>query len=236
MAEEKNKAPTISWAVPKELGIPPDTLRLRIDFFHQATELTYFQGDTTIKKMVDAMDIAHALARELNFNTGLLPENTLWWVNSREGQIFAIYVEPKVRRLALQTDLDKPVQRFNIPLPGFIFLCSPGKAPWVVACTSRPTKETDIIYHSPLLNIYRNGRSCGGSQKYTERPLDIIHSFFISFFTAEGDTQDRSKKYPKSVIQLWKFLDGKEKYPIEDLIPFGMVSDLMKFGSRGDDV
>jgi len=229
------KAPAINWAVPKDLGIPPDTLRLRIDFFHQATELTYFNGDTVTKKMVDALDIAHALARELNFNTGLLPENTLWWVNSRGGQIFAIYSEPKVRNLALQEDVDKPVQRFNLPLPGFIFLCSSGQAPWVVACTSRPTKETDIIYHSPLPNVYRNGRSCGGSNKYPIRVQDIVESFFISFFTADADLKDRSKSYPKNILQLWKFLDGKDVFPIDDLMPFGTVADLMKFGSRGDE-
>ena len=232
---ENNEKPTVSWAVPEELGIPPDTLRLRLNFFHQATEMVYFQGDTVITKMVDAMDIAHALSRELNFNTGLLPENTLWWVNSRDGQIFAIYVEPKVRRLGLQTDLEKPVQRFNIPLPGFIFLCSPGKAPWVVACTSRPTKETDIIYHSPLFNVYRNGRSCGGSNKYPVRVAEIPESFFVSFFTAEGDAKDRSKKYPKNILQLWKALDGTEKFPYDDLVPFGTVADLMKFGSRGEE-
>jgi len=33
---EQNK---FTWCVPKELGIPADSLRLRVDFFHQSTTL-----------------------------------------------------------------------------------------------------------------------------------------------------------------------------------------------------
>jgi len=92
---EQNK---FTWCVPKELGIPVDSLRLRVDFFHQSTTLTSFDGDTVTTRQVDAMDIAHALSRELAVGTGLLPENTLWWLNSRDGQVYAIYVEPKIRK------------------------------------------------------------------------------------------------------------------------------------------
>jgi PRTRC genetic system protein B len=229
---EQNK---FTWCVPKELGIPADSLRLRVDFFHQSTTLTSFDGDTVTTRQVDAMDISHALSRELAVGTGLLPENTLWWLNSRDGQVYAIYVEPKVRKVTLQDDLDKPPQRFEIPLPGFVFLCSPCKAPWVVAVTKRPTKATDIIYHAPLLNIFRNGRSCPGSNKYPERVQDIVESFFTSFFSSTADLQGRSKKYPKNITQLWKFLDGKEEFPIDDLEPFGTLGDLMKFGTEEDE-
>jgi len=63
MTETTNKAPVFSWAVPKELGIPADPLRLRLDFHHQSTVMTYFQSDTiTVTNQVDAMDVAHALA------------------------------------------------------------------------------------------------------------------------------------------------------------------------------
>ncbi len=35
MTGTTNKAPAFKWAVPKELGIPADPLRLRLDFHHQ---------------------------------------------------------------------------------------------------------------------------------------------------------------------------------------------------------
>jgi len=81
MTETTNKAPAkppaFSWAVPKELGIPADPLRLRLDFHHQSTVMTYFQGDIVTTKQIDAMDVAHALASDLSFGSGLLPPDTL---------------------------------------------------------------------------------------------------------------------------------------------------------------
>jgi len=55
----------------------------------------------------------------------------------------------------------------------------------------------------------------------------VVQSFFISFFSATADLSQRSKKYPKNVIQLWKYLDGKKKFPSDDLVEHGTISDLM---------
>jgi hypothetical protein len=231
---QENKAPVFTWAVPKELGIPADSLRVRLDFFHQSTLLTYFQGDIITTKQVDAMDIAHALASELSFGSGLLPADTLWWKNTRSGPLFALYVAPKVWKLALQEKIDKPPRRFTIPLPGFIFLCQPGTAPWVFAVKKRPTKESDPVFHAPLLNVFANGRSCPGSHSYPTRVADMVQSFFVSFFSATADLQGRSQKYPKNVLELWKSLEGKSKFPYDDLVGFGTVGDLLKFGDRDE--
>ena len=65
--------PALQWAVPAELQIPPDPLRIRLDFHHQAIVMTEFQGDITNTRLVNAMDIAQALAGEITVATGLLP-------------------------------------------------------------------------------------------------------------------------------------------------------------------
>lgn len=223
----QDKTPGITWAVPEELGIPPDTLRLRLDFFHQATTITYFEGGTVITKIVDALDVAHALASDLAFSTGLLPEGVLWWSNTRSGSVYAMYAEPQVWKIALQEEANKAPKRFNMPLPGLVLLCTPSQAPWVYAVKKKPTKETDIVYKAPLANVYDNGKSCPGSHKYPPRVADMVQSFFISFFSREGDLDGRSVKFPNNVLQLWDFLNGKKKYPMEDLMPHGTVKDLM---------
>ena len=200
MTKTTNKAPLFSWAVPKELCIPADPLRLRLDFHHQSTVMTYFQGDIVATKQVDAMDVAHALASDLSFGSGLLPPDTLWWQNTRGGPVFALYVEPKIWKLALQEDIKKTPQRFTVPLPGLILLCIPGQAPWVYAVKKRPIKETEIVYRAPLANIFSNGRSCPGSHQYPTRINEVVQSFFVSFFSATADLSHRSKKYPKNVL------------------------------------
>lgn len=216
-----------SYAVPKDLDVAVDNLRVRIDFYNQSTTITVFEGDKAETRLVDAMDIAHALSTELNFSTGMLPEGCLWWSNSREGPLYAIYSEPQVRKLALQTDIEKPPKRYNVPMPGLIFLCRPAAPPWVFAVGKKPTKITNTVYNAPLANVFNNGRSCPGSHKYPERVVEIVQSFFMSFFTATAHLGNRSKKHPKNIIQMWEELDGKETYPVRDLVKHGTIQDLM---------
>ena len=220
-------APAYEWAIPAELGVPPDPLRLRLDFHHQAVVMTLFQGETIDTKVVSAVDVAHALASELSFGTGLLPPGTIWWQNTRGGPIFALYIEPKVRKVALQETAGKPPRRFTIPLPGLIFLCSPGAPPWVFAVKKKPTKETDIVYRAPLCNIYNDGRSCPGNHRYPARVTDIVQSFFMSFFSPTADLRNRSAMFPQSVVDLWEHLDKKRTFPMADLVKHGVIRDLI---------
>ncbi len=217
------------WAIPDELDVPPDPVRCRLDFHHEAVVMTLFHPETVEKKIVSAMDVSHALASELSFGTGLLPPNTIWWLNTRAGPVFALYVEPKVRKLALQEIAGKPPRRFTIPLPGLIFLCSPSRPPWVFAVKKKPTKETDLVYKAPLCNLYQDGRSCPGNHEYPTRVADIVESFFISFFSRTADLQNRSLRFPENVIDLWEYLDKKKTYPKADLVKHGTVKDLMLY-------
>lgn len=222
--EEDN---SFKWAIPDELGVPADPLRLRLDFHHQAVVMTLFEEEISSTRVVSAFDIAHALAKELSFGTGLLPSNTLWWVNTKEGPVTALYIEPRIRTLALQEAALSAPRRFTIPLPGFIFICTPGKAPWVYAVKKKPTTEKDLVYKAPLSNIHENGKSCPGDHRYPTRVQEIPESFFISFFTATDDLKNRSKMFPGNITHLWEHLDKKKRFPKDDLVRHGTVRDLM---------
>lgn len=217
------------WAIPAELDVPADPLRLRLDFHYQAVVMTSFRSDMAEKKIVSALDISHALASELSFGTGLLPRRTLWWKNTRSGPVYALYEEPRVRKVAVQEEANKPPRRLTIPLPGLVFLCRPGTPPWVYAVKKVPTKETDIVYKSPLLNILQDGRSCPGNNKYPTRAEEIIESFFISFFSLTADKVNRSLQFPRDILHLWEFLDKKKTFPNADLVKHGTVGDLMHY-------
>ena len=228
METKVNTVPGFQWAVPESLQIPADPLRCRLDFHHQAVVMTLFDGDLVETKVVSALDVAHALASDLSFGSGLLPPTTLWWSNTRSGPIFALYAEPKIRKFALLADANKPPRRFTLPMPGFIFLCTPGQAPWVFAVKKRPTKATDVVYRSPLCNIHPSGRSCAGTHKYPNRVADMVQSFFNSFYTATADLSNRSQMFPHNVVSLWEHLDKKKRFPMADLVKHGTVRDLME--------
>lgn len=226
MSKKKAGPPTLSLAVPSQLELPPDPLRLRVDFHNQAVTLTSFAGDLAETKLVSALDVAHALAAELSYSTGILPENVLWWTNTADGPVTAIYEAPRTRRVALQVHFGKPANRLTIPLPGMVFLCSPGKAPFVYAVKARPTKSTDEVFHAPLCNVYETGGTCPGNHKYPTEVGQMVESFFVSFFTMGAHLNGRSKKYPNDVSLLWKWLDKKKEFPLDDLVRFGTIADI----------
>lgn len=221
-----SKSPEFKMAVPDELGIPPDPLRMRLDFHHQSIILSDFDGELAAKRIVSAYDIARALATELSFGTGLLPENTLWWRNTRTGPVYALYEAPKIRVLSVQEDAGKEPRRYRLPLPGFIFLLNPGRAPWVYAVKKRPLSDKDRVYKAPLYNVYQTGYTCAGSNAYPKDVPEMIQSFFASFFTRHLANDQRLKSKIK-MDKFWESLDGKKKFPLEELVEHGTVADLM---------
>jgi PRTRC genetic system protein B len=233
---EEEKGPTsnlYNWLVPKELHLPADPIRLRLDFHHQSVELTDFEGDFVDTRVVSAYDIAVALSEDLSVNTGLLPSGTIWWKNTRNGSYYAFYIPPRMRSTVVQVE-DKQHKvtnrRYTIPMPGLIFICSPHKAPWVYAVKKDPESEKDAVYRAPMPNIHPNGKSCGGSHNYPDVVSEIPESFFTSFFTNTDDLEDRSVKFPKNIIKLWQHLDKQKvtDFPLEDLVYHGTIQDLLK--------
>lgn len=199
---------------------------MRLDFFHQCVELTDYDGEKIQSRIVSAYDVAKALAIEISLGSGFLPANTLFWRNTRIGAVYAIYEAEKTRVLSVQADATKPVERYKIPLPGFIFLCTPGRPPWVYAVKSKPKSERDKVYKAPLFNTYQTGYTCGGTNKYPKDIPEIITSFFASYFTLHLAMDTRIKSNIK-LIDFWKTLVGLKKFPLNELVEHGTVSDLM---------
>lgn len=215
-----------SWAVPKEVRLPPDELRARVDIYGQAIVLSRYQGFHTTTKVVSGNDIIAALMRDVPVNSGLLVEGALWWAHTRDGPLTALYRPPTTTRVALQTRATETPQRFTLPTPPLVFLCTPARAPSCYAVRERPTSPKDPIYAAPYFNVFDSGLTCQGSQKYPIDIRDAIDAFFTSFFSpVEGSR--KSVKHPTHLLDLWKELDGQEAYPMPDLVQMGTVGDLL---------
>ena len=216
------------WALPEALNVPPDELQVRLDF-HRDSILMYLLDEGVITtRMVSASEIALALLQEMPLGSGLLPPGTLWWSHGRDGPEIALWRSPRVWKVALQVEAFQPPRRFNLPLPGLIFICQAGRAPRIYAAKGRPKSPEDMIFHAPLFNIFRNGTTCPGTHRFPPNIEEIPESFFASFFTATADHNGRSKKYPDNLLRLWEELDGRKRYPPGDLVPLGKVKDISK--------
>ena len=109
-------------------------------------------------------------------------------------------------------------------MPGLVFVCSPGRAPWVYAALERPTDSEEQLFRMPAFNVFGDGRVCPGSHKFPEEVGLIPESFFQSYFSGTGDSRNRSKKHPDDLHALWEEIDGKTEYPAEDLVPHCTVA------------
>jgi len=224
-----NNEPTAyQWALPEGVNIPRDDLKVRLDFYQESVVMYLLESGTITTRVVSARDIALALLKEVPLSSGLLPEGALWWRHGKDGAEVALWRPPKVWPVALQLEPFKPPKRLRLPMPGLIFVCSPGRPPRVYAAKRRPRDGEEFIYHAPLFNVFHDGRTCAGSHRYPDRIDEIPESFMVSFFTVDAQWQGRSQRYPNDLLQLWQEIDGKRRYPLGDLVPLGKLEEIIK--------
>ena len=226
---------TTRWSLPDEMEVPRDELKIQLEIYEETILLRGFEDGGGWVRPVSADGIANALTQHLGFSSGLLPEDAIWWNQSEAGQMVALWRPPRVWPVALQREAFAPPARLRLPMPGLVFVCSPGRAPWVYAAKSRPVDPDQELLRAPAFNVFGDGRACPGSHTFPEEVGLIPESFFRSFFLATGDTRNRSKKHPDNLLALWEELDGKTEYPIEDLVPQCTVAEVMAAseGRRG---
>jgi PRTRC genetic system protein B len=215
------------WALPESLKVPADELQARLDFYGDSVVLYSLDNGVIRTRMVSARDISMALLQEVPLSSGLLPRDALWWKQGKEGLVIALWRAPRVWPTALQLEAFKPPRRFRLPMPGLIFICSPGRPPRVYAAKKRPKDAKQVIYHAPLFNVFANGSTCAGTHRYPVDISQVPESFFTSFFTRDATHGGRSKKYPDDLLSLWEELDGQTRYPLSDLVPVGKVEDIL---------
>jgi len=216
------------WAFPESLGVPADVLKCRLDFYQDAVVLYLLDNGVITTRLVSARDIVMAMLAEVELGSGLLPDNTLWWTQGKNGVEVGLWRPPQVWKVALAIKAFQAPRRFNLPMPGLIFVCSPAKAPKVFAAKKRPRSPKEHIFHAPLFNLFGDGRVCPGTHRFPEKVSEIPESFFTSFFSMEASYGGRSKSHPDSLLTLWEELDGKRRYPLGDLVKAGTLEDIMQ--------
>ncbi len=223
------------WSLPGPADAARDELQMQLEVYKETILLRGFEDDSNWVRTVSADEIANVFTQHLGFSSGLLPQEALWWNQGETGQVVALWRPPQVWSVALQREAFKPPARLRLPMPGLVFVCSPGRAPWVYAALGRPNDPEQLLFRAPAFNVFRDGRVCPGSHRFPEEVDLIPEGFFQSFFSLTGDTRDRSKKHPDNLQALWEELDGTTVYPTEDLVPQCTVGQAMAVseGRRG---
>jgi PRTRC genetic system protein B len=203
-----------------------------LDFHDECVVLHDFGDGKTRTKVVSVLDVAHALARELDLNTGVLPPATLWWAITAAGTRIAVWREPRVWPVSLRTEYDGKPRRLRLPMPGLVFVCLPGRqSPYVFAAKVRPESPETQLYRCPSFNVFPTGRVCVGTHPFPAEPDKIPDAFFESHFSVTADTaRGKSRRYPEDIGRLWTELNGQQDYPLDDLEPHLTVADALRLG------
>ena len=207
-------------------GIGPDRLTARLNVYEETVTLELFDRGMRDFRQVEAGAVMDALSSR-QVNSGLLPENVLWWNKRESGEVLGLWRPPGVRELTLLEDPGRPAKRLKLPMPGLVFVCQSRRAPRVYAAKERPRHEEETLYRAPLPNIFRDGSSCGGTVNYPGMPERIPEEFLESWFQAEGDLRQRSLRHMDNVLRLWQELEGEAGYPLGDLVPHGKLIEVM---------
>ena len=223
----QRREPDTGWQLPRPEDIPRDQLLLQLEIYNENIILRRFESEKAWVTNISADALAHTLTQHIKATSGLLPENALWWDRGDAGQNVALWRPPRVWPVALQREAFQPPIRLRLPMPGLVFVCTPGRPPAIYAALERPTDGEQQLYRAPTFNTFSNGRTCPGSHKFPENVAEIPESFFESYFSMTGDSRFRSKKYPENLLDLWEELDGHTEYPTEDLVAQCTVDDIM---------
>ena len=218
--------------LPPDLELEEDPLRLRLDFHDESVILHDFAEGVTQTRLVSALEVAHALASELDLDTGLLPREALWWSRTAAGVRVAVWREPKVWTVRLRERYDAMPHRLRLPMPGLVFVCMLGRQPpYVFAAKARPSTPRDALYRCPTFNVFDSGRVCTGSHEFPAEASRVPEAFFESYFSAvESTARGRSRRHPDDVGALWNELRGQASFPVDDLVPHGTVADVIRIG------
>jgi hypothetical protein len=177
--------------------------------------LTRFEGDGITTYPVSLHDVAAACAN-VELSTGLLPPDTLFW--KTWGDTFTLGVFVAARRWQVLT----AQQSYHIPLPPFVFVGN-GWQYAIYAVTERPKNEYSQLYHFPTPNVHADGQICPGDTPFPPCHPRMIHRA-ISLFLEDSRFNNhlvnhKCRAFPDDVRQLWQCLEGKRKFPLEELLP-----------------
>ena len=186
----------------------------RLDLYAEAIILTKFGHQSTTSYPVSIHDLSAAFG-SLPSSSGFLPQNTLFHGRKKGQQFIGIYIPAQKQAITVdQTTM-------QIPLPPAIFIGC-GKQYEIHATVEYPKNKRAQLYHYPSPNVWDDGRICRGDTPFPTCRPDTIHTAFKMFVESRFNNHlvtGKSRSYPQNVIELWKTLDGKEEFPLSELVP-----------------
>jgi len=199
-------------------------LEMRLDLFNDRIVATrYQQGRAGASFIADPLAVAQAL-NGFDIDSGLLPENVLFWQRREGVERVAIWLPPQVW-WPVRIETRQETVAWRVPLPGLVLV---GYRKYyqlfAVADEGRPGPESEL-FAAPCPNV--SGQVCVGNAPFPVAGAstmgEAVQVFFESGFNAHL-ANGKSRKYPDDITRMWRVLNRIKaaEYPLADLVPMRM--------------
>lgn len=203
------------------------TTHIILEIYEEGLFLTKSNDSHNVRHPVSPTDVIAALA-DMPIGSSLLPPNALFWQNCGGAERIAIYVPAK------KWEVTAYETTYKVPFPQLIFV-GHGKNYKVFAVKKRPdpiNHSFTHLYEFPGPNVGSKGAICNGNVPFPVASSKTIYDA-LNLFMGSGFNHDNSngrcRSYENS-LALWQTLDGKQKFPTDELISIGLsVRDLLSY-------
>lgn len=160
----------------------------------------------------------------------ILPENVLvahpdmlaWWVPEEVRPAYFALSTPPADLKALSERITLP-----LPYPAHLFVATRGSLRvFALPTNARPTADT-VLLHSPVLNVYLDGRLCWGNIPKPKHlgiasMADYERAVFDSWSTHPNPGQELTVTGRGGLVRLWDDLAARRarRFPVQRLRPF----------------
>jgi hypothetical protein len=166
--------------------------------------------------MADPAQVVVALAG-ISLNSGLLPENVLFWGMLDSYPRVGIFIPPRVWPVAVRGQ----AEALQVPLPPLVFIGHRyDYSVWAV--DDRPVNANAPVYIAPCPNTSPAG-VCRGNAPFPSAEPATVYEAWEAFITSKFNrdlSEGKSRAYPKDILDQWVRLhqERAEVYPIPDLV------------------
>jgi PRTRC genetic system protein B len=167
--------------------------------------------DCIISVLKDMVDIKQKRAMQI------LPDNVI----AQADDSLVWHVPGQVRTMLFKNG--KKITRMAVPYPSLIFKVIDNSLSVAASKFKRKPKADDILYHSPLMNVYSDSRVCVGTADCpTDSEMDSMAGWekviFDTIFTHTNHThcllnKPQASTSTEQLYAFWKSLKGDNDFP-----------------------
>jgi len=213
-------------------------------FLPHGVEVTQQHKESGVKstKIVDYNSFFEAVNKNIVLQTGLLPLGCRDFSRA-DGHVIAMLEEPpRIENMEFHNRRSEGenIYKAKLPMPGILIGVKLQEGRGVTQASvwalKTPIKDLDdILYNCPLGNTYAgrgsgSGNFCWGNTtgiwkdiKHVHQLRSMVNIFYTSRFNSDlspcfNIPASMADENIKSVLDLWKYLNGKKEFPTEILM------------------